>query len=114
MGQSRKEADALLGQPFRGAIGVLHELLAEFGIGAITGDAKHVVEESFFGIASEIQPREFGVAQILQDRPKIVSAIVGKAHRTGAESAVAAIFLLRRALQHQDLGPSFIGGKRRT
>ena len=113
----RHEAHALVAQPQHGRLAALDQDLAQVGIGAVFGDAAHVVEEFLLGVGAEVGFGDLLVGQVRHQRAQIVDAVIDAAERAGGEPAVAAGLVLRRALQHQHrdalLGRRQRGAKRR-
>ena len=86
--------------------------LAQIGIGAIFGDAAHVVEEFLLGVGTEVGLGDLLIGQVRHQRAQILDAIVDAAEGAGGEAAIAAGFVLRRALQHQHRH-ALLGGRQR-
>jgi len=97
----RHEADALVAHPQHGRLAALDQNFAQVGIGAIFGDAAHVVEKLFLGVGAEVGLRNLLVGEIRHQRAQVIDAVIDAAERAGGEAAVAAGFIFRRALQHQ-------------
>ena len=88
--------------------------LAQIGIGAELGDARHVVEELILRVGAEIGGVDFGLREIGNQRLDVVDAVVDDAHRARGEAAVAAGFVLGRGFEHQHGGACLARGKRRA
>ena len=81
---------------------------AQVRVGAIFGDATHVVEEFVLGISAEVGIGDFLICQIGHQGAQIVDAIIDATECAGREAAIAAGFILRRAFQHED-GDAVLG-----
>jgi hypothetical protein len=103
-----------LPHPDHGRKALADQYLAEVGIAAELGDAKHVVEKLVFGVGAEIGGRDFLVRQIRYHGLQIVKPTIGKAHGARGKAAVAAAQILRRAFQDQHAGATLAGRKRRA
>ena len=64
------------------------------------------------GIGAEVGIGDFLVGQVGHQRAQILDAVVDATERAGREAAVAAGFILRRALEHQH-GNAVFGGRMR-
>ncbi len=78
--------------------------LDQVGIGAMLGDARHVVEELVLRVGAEIGGGDLLLGKIGDQLLDVVDAVVDHAHRAGGEAAVAAGLVLRRRLQHAHRG----------
>ena len=86
-----------------------HQDLEQLGIGAVLGDAAHVVEELVLGVGAEIGDGDLVLGEVGHQRLQVLDAVVDAAEGAGREAAVAAVLALRRALQHQH-GDAVLGG----
>src|SRR6516162_145414 len=111
---NRDEADAFVAQPAECIEAAGDQKLDEIGIGAVLGDARHVIEELLAGIGAEIGGRDFLLGEIRHQCLDVVDAVVDDAHGARGKSAVAAGFLLRCGLQHDHRGALLFGRERRT
>jgi len=97
----RHEADTFVTHPQHGRLAALDQNFAQVRIGAIFGDAAHVVEKLFLGVGAEVGLRHLLVGEIRHQRAQILNAVINAAERTGGEPAVAAGLFRGRAFQHQ-------------
>lgn len=86
------------------------EDLAQVGIGPVFRHATHVVEKLVLRVSAEIGTGDFLIAKVRHQRTQVVDAVVDTPERAGRKSAVAAGFLLRRALEHKHGYPMLGGG----
>ena len=97
----RREPHALALQPAHAVARAVDEPLAQLAVGAVVGDAEHVVEELVGRISAEVALRDLLRRKVGHDRLEVVDAVIDAAERAGGEARVAAHQLLRRALDHQ-------------
>ena len=97
----RREAHALAPHPAQRRPALLHQHLDQLRIGAVLGDAVHVVEELVLGIGAEVGLGDLLLGQVGHQGLQVVDAVVDAAHGAGREAAVAAGLVLRRALEHE-------------
>ena len=97
----RHEAHALVAHPQHGGLAVLDQHLAQIGIGAVFGDAAHVVEELLLGVGAEVGLRHLLIRQVGHQLAQVLDAVIDAAEGAGGKAAVAAGLVLRRALEHQ-------------
>ena len=88
--------------------------LAQLGVGAVLGDAAHVVEELLLGVGAEIGVLDLLVGQVGHQPPEVLDAVVDAAEGAGGEAAVAAGFGLRRPLEHEHRDLALGRGERRA
>ena len=108
----RLEAHALAAQPLHGLEGAAHQDLAQLGMGAVAGDAEHVVEELVLGVGAEVALRHLGIRQVGHDLAQILDTVIGEADGAGGEAGVAAGLVLGRALQHHHPRALLLGRER--
>ena len=95
------EAHTLVPHPAQRLAAAAHQDLAKIGIGAILGDAGHVVEEIILGISPEIGARDLFRRQVGAKRDDIVDTVIDDAHEPVGIGRVAAALLDRSPLQNQ-------------
>ena len=105
----RHEAHALVVHPQHGFLAAGDQNLAQVGIGAVFGNAAHVVEEFLLRVGAEVGFGDFLVGQVRHQPAQVLDPVIDAAERAGGEAAVAAGFLFRRALQHEH-GDTLLGG----
>ena len=77
-------------------------------------DPRHVVVKLIGRIGAEIGGFDFGGREIRHQRLDVVDAVIDDADRTCGETAIAAGFVFRRRLAHDDFGALFLGRQRRA
>ena len=97
----RHESNALVLQPFQRIEGTAHQALAQFRVGAEAGNPEHVVEKLVGRVGSEIRIGDLVVRQVRHQGFQVVDPVIGDAEGAGGKAAVAAVFVFRRAFQHQ-------------
>ena len=110
----RHEADALAVQPPHRPARFRNQPLAKVRIGAVAGQAEHVVVEAFLRIIAEIGAGDLLFGKVRAQGADIVHAIVGEAEGAGGEAGVAAVLGLGRALQNEHRGAGLARCQRRT
>ncbi len=110
----RNKPHALLAHPVERVEALGDQQLDQIGIGAVLGNARHVVEELIGGVGAKIRGLDFGRREIGHQRLDVVDAVIDDADRTCGEAAVAAGFVLRRRLAHHHLGALLLRRQRRT
>ncbi|MND05803.1 hypothetical protein D3C83_268080 [compost metagenome] len=65
-------------------VAVLHQDLAQVGIGPVLGDPRHVVEELLFGVGAEVA-RQLLRREIGRERLDVVRAVVDDPHQAFGE-----------------------------
>ena len=85
----RDEADALLLHPAHGVAAARHQQLAQIRVGAIFGDAAHVVEELVLRVGAEVRVGDLLLGEVGHQRLEIVDAVIDAAERARREAAVA-------------------------
>ena len=110
----RREAHALGAHPAQRLAAPLDENLDEIGVGAILGDAIHVVEELVLGVGAEVRLRDLVRGEVRHQRLEVVDAVVDATHGARGEAAVASRLLARRAFEHEHGHAMLPGCKRRT
>ena len=108
----RHEADALLAHPVERVEASRHQQLAQIGIGAELGDARHVVEELILRVGAEIGAVDFRLREIGDQRLDVVDAVIDDAHGARGEAAVAAGFFVGRGFEHEHGGALLARGER--
>ena len=108
----RHEADALLAHPVERVEAARDEQLAQIGIGAELGDARHVVEELVLRVGAEIGGVDFRLRKIGDQRLDVVDAVIDDAHGARGEAAVAAGFFVGRGFEHEHGGALLARGER--
>ena len=83
-------------------------------IGAVLGDARHVVEELVLCIGAEIGRLDLGFGQIGHKFEDILDAVIDDAHGAGCERRIAAGLVDRRGFQHNHGSALFVRGEGRT
>ena len=111
---NRHEADALAVQPLHGLARFGDQPLAQVRVGAVAGQAEHVVVEALLRIVAEIGDGDLCFRQVRAQGADIVHAVVGEAEGPGGKARVAAVFRLGRALQHQHRHAGLARRQRRT
>jgi hypothetical protein len=111
---ARLELYALLAQPHQGLEAARNQELAQVGIGAVLRDAAHVVEVIVRGVGAEIVGLLFFLGEIGDELRQIVHPVVHHPHDAGGVAAVAAAFLKRGGLQHDDAHAALARGERRA
>ena len=87
--------------------GLAHQPLAKRGIGAVAGDAEHVVIELVGVIGPEICDRDLIFGKIGTERADILHPVIGEADRACGKAGIAAVLRRRRAFQHQNRSAVF-------
>ena len=100
----RIELHALAVQPAHRVARAADQAVAQFAVGAVLGDAEHVVVELVLGVGAEVGAVDLVLGEVRHDRLEVVDAVVDAAEGAGGEAGVAAHQLLRRALDHEHLG----------
>ncbi len=111
---NRREADALAAHPHHGVETAADQGLGQARSGAILRDAAEVVVELVFRVGAEIGDSFVLVGQVRHQTGEVGNAVVGDAHRAGAEAAVAAALGLRSAFDNQRPGAALARGQRRA
>ena len=93
---------------------LLDQHLDQLGVGAVLGDAVHVVEELVLGIGAEVGLGDLLLGEVRHQRLEVVDAVVDAAHGAGGEAAVAPGLVLRRAFEHEHGDAVLRGRQRRT
>ncbi len=96
--------------PAHHRVAVAHQDFAQVGVGAVQGDARHVVEEICFGVRAEIGVRNFIGGEVTGQGNDVVHTVVGEAHLAVGVGGVATAFGHRCALQQQHAGALFARG----
>src|SRR5262249_61226401 len=72
----RNETDALALHPAHRVLTARDEQFAQIGIGAIFGDASHIIEELVFGVGTEVGIGDLFVGQVGHHGAQIINAVV--------------------------------------
>ena len=109
----RLEFHALLAHPHHRFEAAADEDFAQVRIGAVVGDAAHVVEVLVFGIRAVVADLAFFVGDVVQ-LSEIVRTVEHDAHGAGGVAAVAAAVVDRCRFEDDHLGAGFARRERRT
>src|SRR5262249_41840849 len=85
-----REPHALGAHPAQRLAALPDQHFGQLRIGAVLGDAIHIVEELILGIGAKVGLGDLLLGQIGHERPEVVNAVIDAAHGAGREAAVAA------------------------
>ena len=109
---TRLEAHAVLAQPEQGGVAAGHELLDQVGVGAVLGQARHVVVIVCFGVGAEIGLRQLTAGEIGHQRAERIDAVEDHPHGAGGIGAIAAPLFLGRGFEQAHASAGLGRGER--
>ncbi len=110
----RNEPHALVAHPIERIEALGDEKFDQVRIGAILRHPRHVVVKLIGRIGAEIGGLDFRGREIRHQCLDVVDAVIDDADRARGKTAIAAGFILRRRLAHDDFGALLLRRQRRT